>query len=72
MRNMDSVPRTPVAVSITGRRHTIAESGHAGNNDASILIFAGLGLLALAAMVYALAVMSGIDGETFKLLTLYP
>jgi hypothetical protein len=72
MRNMDVGPRTPIAVSITGRRHRIAESDHAGNNDVSILAFAGLGLLALVAVVYALAVMSGIDGETFKLLTLYP
>jgi hypothetical protein len=50
---------------VTGSKRT-------NNSDASILIIAGLGLLALVAAVYGVAIASGIDAETFKLLTLYP
>ncbi|MGE0522465.1 MAG: hypothetical protein AB7O60_05415 [Variibacter sp.] len=77
MRNIDSVPttrfpRTSVAAAPPPHLSPVTGSKRTNNSDASILIIAGLGLLALVAAVYGVAIASGIDAETFKLLTLYP
>lgn len=77
MRNIDPVPTTrfpttSVAVSLPPHLSPATRSKRTNNSDASILIIAGLGLLALVAAVYGVAVASGIDAETLRLLTLYP